>query len=163
MRTLSNKVCVAGGITSGINPEHCIRIGWTKGVFSLAFCCKCGRWRSAKGKGLTGRCDLDTAQATRVRRAQNGKNPVTGTFFDRISVWKPPAVRTGEGFLLGGTADLGEVLARAAVSNSLGEPGPRGLPGCGFDIGDHDFVDEAHDDDGCECPPELADHDDEPW
>ena len=72
-------------------------------------------------------------------------------------------MRTGVGYLLGGTADLVDVLARAAATNSSGEPGPTGLPGCGFDIADHEFVEQAHDDEGCECPPELDDHDDEPW
>ena len=129
----------------------------------MAFCRTCGRWRSARTKGLTGRCDLDTAQASRIKRAKNGKNPDTGDFFDRISAWRPPVVRTGGDFLLGTAAELGKVMARAAEANLAGGQGPKGLRGCGFDTEDHDFVEEEVDEDGCLCPPELEDHDDEPW
>ena len=64
---------------------------------------------------------------------------------------------------MGGLADRDKVMARAVEANLIGGQGPRGVPGCGFDIEDHDFVEEEHDDDGCECPPELCEHDDEPW
>lgn len=58
-----------------------ISTGWMSGVFSVAFWTRCGRWRSTKGKGLKGRCDMARAPKSRLGRIREGKHPETGIKF----------------------------------------------------------------------------------
>ncbi len=54
VKNLARKSCEVRGILAGIGTGHRISFGWMDGVFSMAFCTKCGRWRSTKGKGDLG-------------------------------------------------------------------------------------------------------------
>ena len=73
-----------------------------------------------------------------------------------------PQRAVGRGNLFGGLADRDRVMARAVAANLTGGQGPKGVAGCRFDIEDHEFVEEEHDE-RCDYPPELREPDDEPW
>ena len=81
----------------GIGQGHSIMVGWIKGLFSLAFCSKCARWRGVKGRGLLGPCPPSQAQSSRLKRLAKGWHPASGIEFDKITAWRGQWAGGGSG------------------------------------------------------------------
>ncbi len=83
-KRLQKKKCVSEGLLADVDGSHQVWLGWIDGCFSMAFCTKCGRWRTSAGRGLLGPCDPGRQRA-RLPRLRQGKHPVTGIKFERIT------------------------------------------------------------------------------
>jgi hypothetical protein len=82
---LARRSCVPVDFFEGVGTGHSVAVGWYGDQVSLLFCVCCGRQRASRSQGLQGPCDPSVANRTRVRRAQEGCNPLTGGRFDFVT------------------------------------------------------------------------------
>ena len=72
------------GLHRGIHSSHRVKVGVLNGGGVTLFCTRCAHYRSVAGRGLKKVCSLVGVVSTLIKRAEEGRHPVTDVKFATV-------------------------------------------------------------------------------